>query len=186
MFQPAPLPPDLPVPQDDGACNHLTGLSFPEIVLESTAGPLCLARLPGTTVIYIYPRSSPDALDVPGWDAIPGARGCSPQGCAFRDHEAELQALGAQVFGLATQHVPYLKSEVERLHLPFPLVSDAALMLQGALGLPVFEMEIDGMKLLKRVTLILRGGRIVKVFYPVFPPDRNAGEVIAWLRENPA
>jgi peroxiredoxin len=179
------LPDNLPVPEDDGACDHLEGQRFPAISLSSTAGPIILARLPKTTVVYIYPRSSADSVDPEGWDAIPGARGCSPQGCAFRDHQSELTGLGANVFGLATQDIPYLQSEVTRLHLPFPLISDSNLQLKEALNLPLLEIEVDGSSFYKRATLIIREGHIVKVFYPVFPPDKNAGSVIAWLDKNP-
>ena len=112
------LPDNLPIPEDDGACDHLEGMCLPSLSLETTEGPVVLAKLSGTTVVYIYPRSSADSVDPEGWDAIPGARGCSPQGCAFRDHQSELLALGASVFGLATQDIPYLGSEVARLHLP--------------------------------------------------------------------
>tara|TARA_R110001632_G_scaffold90403_1_gene194288 strand:+ start:93901 stop:94458 length:558 start_codon:yes stop_codon:yes gene_type:complete len=179
------LPTGLPIPTDDGACKHLTGLKFPSVPLDSTEGPIDLAKQTETTVVYIYPRSSADHVDPKGWDAIPGARGCSPQGCAFRDQQGELTVLNASVFGLATQDVPYLKTEVERLHLPFPLISDCDLKLKTALNIPLLEMEVNGMSLYKRITLIIRNGHIVKVFYPVFPPDKNAEYVIAWLEENP-
>jgi peroxiredoxin len=180
------LPDNLPVPKDDGACDHLEGMLFPALTFESTNGSVMLAELPETTVVYIYPRSSADAVDPIGWDDIPGARGCSPQGCAFRDHEIELLALGANVFGLATQDIPYLQNEVERLHLPFPLISDSNLQLNEKLNIPFLEMQIDGISLYKRITLIIRKERIVKVFYPVFPPDKNAEDVIAWLKNNNA
>jgi peroxiredoxin len=176
------LPKGLPVPQDDGACKHLAGMTLPPIGLPSTRGRVVdLARLVGTTVIYIYPRTGRPDREVPtGWNAIPGARGCTPQSCAFRDHYAELKRAGAaNVFGLSTQDTAYQREAAERLHLPFELLSDAGLRLAGALNLPTFE--VDGMKLIKRITLIAREAAIVKVFYPVFPPDRNAGDVLAWL-----
>ncbi len=179
------LPNNLPVPKDDGACDHLEGMCFPLLTLKTTEGSIILAKQPKTTVVYIYPRSSADSIDPEGWDAIPGARGCSPQGCAFRDHQSELSALGASVFGLSTQDVPYLQNEVERLHLPFPLISDSDLKLKEALNLPLLEIKVDGMSFYKRIILIIREGRIVKMFYPVFPPDKNAENVIAWLEENP-
>ena len=156
------------------------------LTFASTNGSIKLSELPESTVLYIYPRSSADAVDPVGWDEIPGARGCSPQGCAFRDHQAELSALGAQVFGLATQEVSYLQSEVERLHLPFPLISDSDFQLNEKLYIPFLGMQIDGASFYKRITLIIRQGRIVKVFYPVFPPDKNAEDVIAWLKKNHA
>jgi peroxiredoxin len=178
------LPDNLPVPKDDGACDHLEGMLFPSLTLESTSGPVTLSELSETTVLYIYPRSSADAVDPVGWNDIPGARGCSPQGCAFRDHQSELLALDAHVFGLATQDVPYLQSEVERLHLPFSLISDNNLQLNEKLNIPFLEMQIDGASFYKRITLIIRQGEIVKAFYPVFPPDKNVEDVITWLKNN--
>jgi peroxiredoxin len=176
------LPPDLPVPQDDGAGRHLAGKSLPDLALQATDGPAVnLAKLAGRSVVYIYPRTGVPGVDAPpGWDDIPGARGCTPQSCSFRDHFAELKALGvAQVFGLSTQDTDYQREAAQRLHLPFPLLSDAALALTQALNLPTFS--VAGMTLLKRMALVIDDGTIVKVFYPVFPPDRNAAEVIAWL-----
>jgi len=186
------LPKDLPVPQDDGACDHLTGMKLPAIALRSTrGGTVDLAGLGGTTVIYIYPRTGrPDQESPPGWNEIPGARGCTPQSCAFRDHFEELKRAGAaRVFGLSTQDTAYQREAVERLHLPFELLSDEELKFAKALNLPTFE--VDGMKLIRRLTLIARDRQIapsrrgepaiVKVFYPVFPPDRNASDVLAWL-----
>ena len=176
------LPKDLPVPQDDGACDHLTGMKLPALALASTRGRrVDLSTLAGTTVVYIYPRTGRPDQEVPtGWNAIPGARGCTPQSCAFRDHYQELRRLGvAELFGLSTQDTAYQQEAVDRLHLPFELLSDAKLKFTRALRLPMFE--VDGMKLIKRITLIARDGKIVKVFYPVFPPDSNAGAVIKWL-----
>jgi peroxiredoxin len=176
------LPKDLPVPQDDGACDHLTGLLIPAVALRSTRGrAVDLSKLKGTTVVYIYPRTGRPDQDVPtGWNAIPGARGCTPQSCAFRDHYQELKGFGVEeLFGLSTQDTAYQREAVERLHLPFEILSDEKLEFARALNLPTFE--VDGMKLIKRITLIARDGKIVKVFYPVFPSDRNAGDVIAWL-----
>jgi peroxiredoxin len=176
------LPKDLPVPQDDGACAHLTGMKLPSVALTSTCGRrVNLAEVRGTTVVYIYPRTGRPDRDVPtGWNAIPGARGCTPQSCAFRDHHEELKRAGAaQVFGLSTQDTAYQREAAERLHLPFELLSDEKLAFARALKLPTFD--VDGMKLIKRITLVAREGAIVKVFYPVFPPDRNAGDVLDWL-----
>jgi len=176
------LPRGLPVPQDDGACDHLEGMTLPPIGLPSTRGRVVdLSRLAGTTVVYVYPRTGRPDQEVPtGWNDIPGARGCTPQSCAFRDHYAELQRAGAaHVFGLSTQDTTYQREAAERRHLPFELLSDAGLELAGALNLPTFK--VDGMKLIKRLTLIASDGAIVKVFYPVFPPDKNAEEVLAWL-----
>jgi peroxiredoxin len=179
------LPDDLPVPVDDGACDHLLGLAVPSIALAATSGgSVELAALDGRTVVYIYPRTGRPDQEVPtGWNEIPGARGCTPQSCAFRDHHAELQALGARVFGLSTQDTEYQREAVERLHLPFDLLSDADLAFGRSLSLPTFE--VDGMVLIKRITLILADGVIEHVFYPVFPPDQNAGEVIAWVQAHP-
>lgn len=179
------LPADLPIPVDDGACRHLTGLAVPSVSLRATSGRMIdLSKLAGRTVIYCYPRTGqPDVDPPPGWDAVPGARGCTPQSCGFRDHYQQLRSLGAQVFGLSTQDTDYQREVVERLHLPFELLSDAARELTDALRLPTFD--IAGMTLLKRITLIIRDGRIEKVFYPVFPPDKNAEEVIAWLALSP-
>ena len=176
------LPKDLPVPQDDGACNHLTGMKLPPLALRSTRGrSVDLSTLTGTTVVYIYPRTGRPDQELPtGWNAIPGARGCTPQSCAFRDHYQELKALGvSELFGLSTQDPAYQQEAAERLHLPFELLSDDRLEFANALRLPMFE--VDGMKLIKRITLIARDGKITKVFYPVFPPVRNANEVIEWL-----
>ena len=175
------LPDNLPIPVDDGACDHLPGMRIPSVPLRSTAGRLVdLASLPGTTVVYCYPRTGePDKDPPPGWNEIPGARGCTPQSCAFRDHFQELQSLGAGVFGLSTQSTDYQREAAERLHLPFELLSDAELAFANALRLPTFEVE--SMTLIKRLTLILVDGRIEKVFYPVFPPDRSAADVIEWL-----
>jgi peroxiredoxin len=176
------LPRDLPVPQDDGACAHLTGMKLPPVKLPSTGGKsIDPSALKGTTVIYIYPRTGrPDQDALPGWDAIPGARGCTPQSCAFRDHFDELKSAGAaQVYGLSTQDTAYQREAQERLHLPFELLSDEKLQFTRALKLPTFEVE--GMTLIKRMALIAHDGKIEKVFYPVFPPDRNAADVLDWL-----
>ncbi len=176
------LPPNLPVPVDDGACAHLAGLALPPIALPAThGGAVDLSQRPGRTVIYIYPMTGRPGLPLPeGWNDIPGARGCTPQSCAFRDHHHELQALGAEVFGLSTQSTAYQHEAAERLHLPFPLLSDEALRFGAALRLPTFV--VDDKTLLRRVTLIASQGRIEHVFYPVFPPDRNAEAVIDWLK----
>ena len=177
------LPDDLPVPNDDGGTRHLRGLRLPSVPLRSTSGRLVdLAQLSDRTVLYCYPRTGRPGVEPPaGWVEIPGAVGCTPQSCAFRDHHQELQSLGAAVFGLSTQDNDYQREAVERLHLRFELLSDKRLEFAHALRLPVFEIE--GMTLIKRITLILRDGFIEKVFYPVFPPDKNAEEVIAWLSQ---
>jgi len=180
---PTVLPADIPAPQDDGAARHLTGLNLPSVPLKATDGTqVDLSRLKGRTVVYIYPRTGVPGQSPPdGWDAIPGARGCTPQSCTFRDHFAELKRLGvAQLYGLSTQDSDYQREAVDRLHLPFPILSDAALTLAHAIGLPTFT--VAGMTLLKRMALVIEDGVVAKVFYPVFPPDRNAEEVIAWLR----
>ena len=178
----------LPVPEDDGAAAHLEGSQFPDIALPATSGEdvslggLSRASPSRPIVIYAYPMTGrPDAALPAGWDEIPGARGCTPQSCAFRDHYSELLAAGAAgVFGLSTQDTAYQREAASRLHLPFPLLSDAALRLTTALRLPV--MLVEGRTLLKRMTLIVDAGIIARVFYPVFPPDRNATDVLNWLR----
>jgi peroxiredoxin len=180
------LPPDLPVPADDRACDHLVGMPVPAIALASTSGrKVMLATLPGRTIVYCYPRSGRPGMPPPdGWDAIPGARGCTPESCGFRDHFAELKSAGATaVFGLSTQTSEYQKELADRLHLPFEILSDADFEFANALRLPTFEVK--GMTLIKRLTLVLRDGIVEKVFYPIFPPDRHAEEVLAWLQGHP-
>lgn len=178
------LPTDLPVPEDDGACQHLTGMQLPDIALASTHGALVNFSQPkGWLVIYCYPMTGTPGVPLPnGWDSIPGARGCTPQSCAFRDHHAELQRLGSQVFGLSTQTTAYQTEASERLHLTFALLSDAQLDFANALKLPTFNIE--GMRLIKRITLIAFDGKIQQCFYPVFPPDQNATQVIDWLSQH--
>ena len=175
------LPPGLPVPEDDGAADGLESLDVPPVALTSTSGgTVDLSALPGTTVVYCYPRTGEPDRDPPeGWNEIPGARGCTPQSCSFRDHHEELAALEARVFGLSTQDTGYQREAVGRLRLPFELLSDEDLAFAGALNLPTFE--VGGMILTKRLTMIVRDGQIEKVFYPVFPPDKNADEVVEWL-----
>ena len=177
------LPADLPVPQDDGAARHLAGMRLPAIALPATDGArVDLGTLAGRTVVYIYPRTGQPGVALPeGWDAIPGACGCTPQSCSFRDHFAELEALGvSHLFGLSTQDTAYQREAVERLHLPFAILSDAELRLARALRLPTFA--VAGMTLLKRMVLVIDDGVIAKAFYPVFPPDESAAVVTAWLR----
>jgi peroxiredoxin len=172
----------IPAPEDDGAARHLLGLKLPSIPLNATDGSsVDLAALSGRTVVYAYPRTGrPGVANPDGWDAIPGARGCSPQSCAFRDHFAELRQLGvAHLFGLSTQSIEYQREAAERLELPFPILSDEDLTLAHAIGLPTFETS--GMTLLRRCTLVVLDGTVEHVFYPVFPPDRNASDVVAWL-----
>jgi peroxiredoxin len=172
----------IPAPQDDGAARHLRGVVMPKVALPATdGGTVDLSKLPGRTIVYAYPRTGRPGVPNPtGWDMIPGARGCSPQSCAFRDQFAELKRLGvARVFGLSTQDTAYQMEAAARLHLPFPLLSDTGRALAQALRLPTFE--VDGMTLLKRVTLVIDAGRITHVFYPVFPPDQNAAVVVEWL-----
>jgi peroxiredoxin len=175
------LPANIPVPTDDGAADHLPGARVPEVSLRATSGrPVDLSTLPGRTVVYCYPRTGrPDQNPPQGWNEIPGARGCTLQSCAFRDYHEELRALGTGVFGLSTQSTEYHREAALRLHLPFELLSDGDLTFASALRLPTFEA--GGMILIKRLTLVVRDGRVEKVFYPVFPPDENAGEVADWL-----
>ena len=178
------LPADLPVPVDDGACDHLPGMRLPSHALPATDGrTVDLSTLSGRSIVYAYPRTGRPNEPLPaGWDEIPGARGCTPQSCAYRDFAAELGALGARVFGLSTQDTVYQQEAAERLHLPFPLLSDERRELTTALSLPTFE--VDGMTLIKRLTLVIDNGAIEMVFYPVFPPDADAARVAAWLREH--
>jgi peroxiredoxin len=176
------LPPDLPAPTDDGGASHLAGARMPHVVLRSTGRRLVdVGNLgQGRTVLYLYPRTGQPGRAVPdGWDEIPGARGCTPESCGFRDHFAELQALGAGVFGVSTQPTDYQREAAERLRLPFELLSDSELELTRAMRLPTFQFE--GETLLKRLTLIVRGGQVERLFYPVFPPDRHAEEVMRVL-----
>jgi peroxiredoxin len=183
---PQHLPADLPVPQDDGAARHLVGLNLPPLELAATDGSkIDLAALKGRTVVYIYPRTGRPGQSLPaGWDAIPGARGCTPQSCSFRDHFGELGNLGVgHVFGLSTQDSDYQREAVERLHLPFPLLSDATLGFAQALNLPTFT--VAGMTLLKRMVMVIDDGVVAKAFYPVFPPDESADEVVTWLKSEP-
>jgi peroxiredoxin len=171
------LPADLPVPEDDGAADHLPGMAVPALRLDEV--DLAEAAR-GTLVAFVYPRTgTPGELSPEGWDDIPGARGCTPQSCAFRDLHGELSALGAEVVGISAMDPSEQAAFAERERIPYPLLNDRELRLADALGLPTFEAA--GMRLYKRLTLVARAGEIVKVFYPVFPPDRNAAEVAAWL-----
>jgi peroxiredoxin len=183
LHNPLELPAGLPAPVDDGAARHLVGMSWPDLALPATDGSsVNVSRRRGRAIVYAYPRTGRPGQALPtGWDAIPGARGCTPQSCGFRDHFAELNGLGvAHLHGLSTQDGEEQREVAQRLHLPFPLLSDARLEIQRALDLPTFG--VDGMTLLKRLTMVLDDGVITKVLYPVFPPDRSAAEVIAWLR----
>ncbi len=179
------LPPDLPAPLDDGAADHLPGRALPALALPATTGGTvdlaeAAARV-GTLVLYVYPRTGvPGEPSPDGWDAIPGARGCTPQSCAFRDHRVELRELGAEVLGLSAQPAAEQAEFAAREHLPFALLSDPGLRLAEALTLPTFD--VAGMRLYKRITLVVEGGTVARAFYPVFPPDRNAADVVAWLR----
>ena len=182
-------PQSLPEPVDDGAAMHLENMHLASVSLQATSGEqVSLGKLPGTTVLYAYPMTGqPDVALPDGWDEIPGARGCTPQSCSFRDHMAELKSAGADhVFGISTQTSDYQKEAAERLHLPFDLLSDSELQFQKAMALPVMEVDLPSQNnvLLKRLALVASDGLIKKVFYPVFPPDRNAADVLAWLQEN--
>jgi len=180
------LPSDLPVPQDDGAADHLVGIALPAISLNSTMHTqLDLSKVNGRLVIYCYPMTGqPNAALPDGWDQIPGARGCTPQSCSFRDHYQELRSLGAEVVGLSVQSTEYQREMAERLHLPFPVLSDDGYQLQRALQLPTFVAA--GMTLLKRITLIVNKGVIEAVHYPIFPSDSDPAWVISYLKNNPA
>jgi len=194
MYDPTQLPANLPRPLDDGAATHLWGMPMPALALPTTDGgtmrvdlvPAGLERL----VLYAYPRTGRPGVDPPqGWDAIPGARGCTPESCGFRDHAADLASAGAAVAGVSTQSTAYQREAARRLRLPFPLLSDSSLALTQALRLPTFAVDVPADLdaggnhiLLKRLTIVVRDGRIEHVFYPVFPPDGHAEEVLAWLR----
>ena len=180
---PTQLPDDLPVPHDDGAARHLTGTKLPRIALPATDNAdVDLAALTGRTVVYVYPRTGRPGQALPtGWNGIPGARGCTPQSCGFRDHFADLKRLGVQqLYGLSTQTIAYQREAVERLHLPFAILSDEKLALTRTLNLPTFT--VDGMTLIKRMAWVIDDGAITHVFYPVFPPDKCADEVVRWLQ----
>jgi peroxiredoxin len=183
LKNPLELPENLPVPTDDGAARHLMGMQLPAIALVATdSSSVDLSKLKGRTVVYAYPRTGQPGQALPGgWDSIPGARGCTPQSCSFRDHFAELRKAGVDhLYGLSTQSSDYQREVAERLHLPFKILSDENLKLARALKLPTFTVE--GMELIKRLTLMIDDGTITHVFYPVFPPDKSASEVLAWLQ----
>ena len=177
------LPTELPAPEDDGAADHLPGTHVPHVVLPSTrGGEVALDELgAGRTVLYIYPMTGQPGVDLPeGWNAIPGARGCTPETCGFRHHHADLRAAGAAaVYGLSSQTTAYQAELAKRLELPFEVLSDTGLELAEALGLPTFT--VGGDRLYKRLTLIVSDGRIEHVFYPIFPPDEHAAQVLEWL-----
>lgn len=185
-YDPMTLPADLPVPTDDCAADHMPGSSVPDVGLPATDGrTINLSRLRGgRAVVYAYPRTGRpgEAALVEDWDLIPGARGCTPETCGFRDHHAEMQAAGAEVLGLSTQDTAYQRELAERLHLPFAILSDARLELTRAWRLPTFEVAAE--TLLRRLTLVLRDGKVEHLWYPVFPPDRHAEEVLGWLKAN--
>ena len=176
----------IPAPTDDGGARHLTGMQVPDVSLTATDGTqVSIGKLAGRVIVFAYPRTGEPGKPslVADWDMIPGARGCTPQTCAFRDlHKVLIEAGAFRVFGLSTQDPAYQLEAAKRLHLPFPLLSDEKLALTKALRLPT--MGVAGMTLIKRLALIIDDGRISKVFYPVFPPDRNAGDVLAWLQEH--
>jgi len=179
------LPEDLPVPEDDGAADHLTGSEVPSLVLDSSQGPVDLGQLGASrAVIYVYPRTGKPGEELPpGWDAFPGARGCTPQSCAFRDHAAELAGFGARVAGVSVQPLADQIEFATRNHMPYPVMADPNLLLHEALSLPTFEL--GGKTFYRRLTCIVERRRIVKVFYPVFPPGRNVLDVLAWLGQHP-
>ena len=181
------LPDDLPIPEDDGAAQHLPGMAMPELTLTGTDGEsVDLSALgEGRTVLYLYPLSGKPGSDLPdGWDAIPGARGCTPEACGFRDHLNELRDAGAaRVYGLSAQDTAYQREFAERMALRFVLLSDPGLRLGQLMRLPTFVA--DGQRLYTRLTMVIRDGRVEHVFYPIFPPDRHADEVLGWLRAHP-
>jgi peroxiredoxin len=180
---PSALPAGLPVPEDDGAADHLEGSEVPEVVLPATGGgsvDLRARSAARTVVVFAYPRTGRPGVDNPaGWDDIPGARGCTPEACGFRDLAAEFAAASVELYGLSTQDTDYQQEAVDRLQLPYPLLSDAGLAFARALRMPT--LEVEGMTLLRRLTMVLRGGRVERVQYPVFPPDRAAADALALL-----
>jgi peroxiredoxin len=178
------LPKGLPIPEDDGACNHLTNFKLPKTLKLATTSDaiIDLGSLSGITVIFCYPRTGTPDKEMPdGWEQIPGARGCTPQSCAFRDYNNEFKQIGASIYGLSTQTTEYQKEAAERLHLPFQLLSDDKHSFNQALNLPTFT--VDNMKLIQRLTLVLKDNKIIKVFYPVFPPDENPAEVLEYVSQ---
>ena len=178
------LPKDLPVPEDDGACAHLPGKDMPGLSLASTAGRKVRLdeQSQSRTVFFFYPRSGRPDMPIPaGWDQIPGARGCTPHSCAYRDHYGEFQKLNTAVFGASSQDTAYQQEFAGRTNLPYEILSDAEFRLTDALRLPTFVFE--GKRLIKRLALVSERGRIEKVFYPVFPPDKNAETVLSWLKQ---
>ena len=180
------LPANLPVPKDDGACAHLLGRHLPDLSLVSTSGHhINLRHRPGLSVLYAYPLTGRPGVPLPtDWDEIPGARGCTPESCSFRDHHAEIRQLGAEVFGLSTQSTDYQREVRDRLHLTFDLLSDEAFTFTDALSLPTFTAA--SMRLLRRVTIISHSGVIERVFYPIFPPDSHPADVVSYLNSRNA
>ncbi|NEO29902.1 MAG: peroxiredoxin [Symploca sp. SIO3C6] len=178
------LPNNLPVPIDDGAARHLQGMTLPNVSLKATNGNLInIGYITGFVVIYIYPMTGRPGVPLPdGWEAIPGARGCTPQSCSFRDHYTELQQWQVKLYGLSTQTTDYQLEAKHRLHLPFELLSDSSLKLKSLISLPTFK--VADMELYKRLTIIAKCSKVEKVFYPVFPPDQNADQVLSWFQEN--
>jgi peroxiredoxin len=174
---------ELPVPRDDGAADHLTGSRLPSLSLPSTSGTeIMVSSLGPLTILYVYPMTGKPGIPLPeGWDLIPGARGCTAEACAFRDHDADLKVAGATVYGLSSQSTEDQREARSRLHLPFHLLSDERLAMADALGLPTFD--VHGQRLFKRLTLVVVAGLVEHVFYPVFPPEEHAEQVLAWLRE---
>jgi peroxiredoxin len=180
------FPSDLPRPEDDGACSHLTDLPIPNISLPPASNPsnlVDISKLPGLTIIFCYPRTgAPGEVVPPEWNNIPGARGCTPQACSFRDNRPQLKSLGVnQLFGLSTQDTNYQQEVHTRLRLPYDLLSDGKLEFQKALNLPTFEWQ--GQKVIRRLTLAIEDGKVAKWWYPIFPPDSNVFHVLEWLKE---
>lgn len=177
-------PKDLPIPQDDGACNHLAGLRMPDLSLESTSGkPVRLINVPSKTVFFFYPRTGrPEAPAPPDWDLIPGARGCTPQSCGFRDNMQKFAKMGISIYGISSQDTDYQKEFASRMNIPYEILSDKNFLLTDSLKLPTFQY--NGTRLIKRLALYVEQGIIKKAFYPVFPPDRNADDILVWLKKS--
>ncbi|VAW52529.1 Alkyl hydroperoxide reductase subunit C-like protein [hydrothermal vent metagenome] len=178
------LPEGLPVPVDDGACNHLEGAPFPSMLITVTPhATYDFSKEKGINIIFFYPMiGHPDSLPMTGWNEIPGARGCTPQALSYKNYFRQITKLGVRLFGASSQALKEQNDAIDRLKLPFELINDSSFLLSNALKLPTFQF--NEIKMIKRLTLVVVDGVIKKVFYPVFPPNKNVDDVIVWLKEN--